>query len=291
MSTAYLDELRAIAARAPSSIPLSSAPTSPPPGYAPVSSSSGVPSVAPFTPPAMAPSRMPDPARQGMAASLPFPVRNDAPNSQVIDNPLAGWGSVTDWENDWQARYNATPQYVTQTQTTGSGGEWRNATTDPSLLAGATQDRFQWQRTGVNDAMGNPISDPWVFVPGDPVQTITTQAANPAYANLQNERQFFEPLFENQTRVQQAYDTMAGVNAPNAMLPANYTQAGFGQVSGQAAPFAAEMGASRAAVQGADDAISNDFLSGIYDPQTMQATGMYRPPGSLGGLGGMGGPF
>lgn len=233
-----------------------------------------------------------------------YPMRFGEPNSQVIENPLAGFGSLADWEGDWQGRFNdlqgrldSTPEFITRSHSSGGGGTWQNANNNPDLLSQASDSTFQWQSTGVNDAMGNPISDPFVFIP-DPVQTWTTQEANPAFQALQGERQtlnqereFFEPLFENQTARQQAYDNMAGTNAPNAVLPEGYTNPGFGQVSGQTNPYGPALGAGRAAMEGADDGISNDWLAGLYDPQNQRATGVYRPPNATGGLGGLGGMF
>lgn len=244
-------------------------------------------------PPAFTPPTLPAQQQRENAASLfartnaPFPMRVGEPNSQVVVNPLAGFGSMADWETDWQGRYNAEEARRGQGATAGSAGnpgQWLDfGAATPAQRAAATD----WRTSSNPTASGSLTQILYGATPG----SAGSPGYTPDFTALNQERDFFEPLFENQTARQQAYDNMAGTNAPNAVLPEGYTNPGFGQVSGQTNPYGPALGAGRAAMEGGDDGISNDWLAGLYDPQNQQATGVYRPPNATGGLGGLGGMF
>ena len=248
--------------------------------------------------------------------NTPFPARQNAPSGQVVNNPLAGMGSMQDWQTDWQNRYNQTPRTLTRNTTTApqwsqmvpgaTGSSPANQQTmSDNILAGLlsgsdlpeeeAQSLIGWQfPTGVDWTQGSAY-DPARGAAGmgashrvmtDPGETRQYSAPNPAYQALLDERNQFEPLFQNQQRQQQAFNMMEGQGQRFGMMGEDYVNPGFGQVSGEVNPFSPDMGAGRAAVQGANDGISTDWLSGVYDPTQMQAMGVYRPRGGY-GFGGM----
>jgi len=85
---------------------------------------------------------------------------------------------------------------------------------------------------------------------------------------------------ENQTRQQQAYDTvLMGNNAVGGVMPSNYTDANFGQITGQQGGGPADMtGIDMTQQTGA-------FMpgTGAYNPDPFSA-GSYRPGYSWGGF-------
>jgi hypothetical protein len=131
------------------------------------------------------------------------------------------------------------------------------------------------------------------FIPGIPGTPGSpgSPGYRPDFSALEAEKNMLNPLLQNQIRQQQAYNRMGAFGQENAMPGGGYTQAGFGQVSGQTNPYGADMGMGQAMLDGAVSGISPDFMSGVYDPKTQQATGVYKPPGTTGGLGGLGGIF
>jgi hypothetical protein len=135
---------------------------------------------------------------------------------------------------------------------------------------------------------GEPRDVMQQYTPGTP-GTPGNPGYRPDFSALEAEKNMLKPLSENQIRQQQAYNKMIGFGQENAVMGRDYTNAGFGQISGQTNPYGAEMGMGQAMLDGAVDGVSNDFMSGVYDPRTQQASGVYRPPGSTGGLGGLGG--
>ena len=250
-----------------------------------------------------------------LARDAPYPVRQFSPQSAMVDNPLAGMGSMQDWETDWQNRYNAEEarrgQGATGPRALGPErdqfivNELRNLgapinSTTLGAFGIGNMGSFSDQGHGdyaanvaglgnmgqnvVANSIGRDNFDRLMgyqqqFDPGNAGYT-------PDFSALNAERDKFQPLWENQQRQQQSFNMMEGQGQRFGMMGPDYTSPGFGQVSGQVNPFAPEMGAGRAAVQGANDGIDTDWLTGVYDPRTMQAAGVYRP-GGLGGLGGM----
>lgn len=244
----------------------------------------------------------------------PYPVRQFSPQSDAINNPLIGMGSMQEWEADWQNRYNAEEarrgQGATGARALGperdqfivnelhSLGAPVNETTLGTFGIGNTQS-FSDQGhgdyaanvaglddMGQNVVAGNIGRDNFdrlmnyeqEFDPGTPGYT-------PDFSLLNAERDQFEPLFQNQQRQQQAFNMMEGQGQRFGMMGEDYTNPGFGQVSGETNPFSPDMGAGAAALQGANEGISTDWLTGVYDPTSMQAMGVYRPRGIY-GLGG-----
>jgi hypothetical protein len=282
----------------------------------------------------------------GFGAS--FPTRINAPQSQTVENPIAGM-SHKGWEGDWQNRYNAeearrgqgasaaTPGrtvgvgwdeagYLASNEDVSNPNNWNEGVRDTVFSPGfQSPGAFHFSTFGQNENRAGSNFDADAYLRHNPdvaaavergeftdaahhfgihgrsegrtvnERYIPGNAGSPGYTPdftaLNAERDKFEPIFQNNTRRQQAFDNMAGLAAPNALLPEGYTGAGFGQVSGDVSPGAMALGQGRAMVDGAVDGVSNDFLTGVYDPRMQQATGVYRPPGSRGGMGGLGGMF
>jgi hypothetical protein len=115
---------------------------------------------------------------------------------------------------------------------------------------------------------------------GDPGYT-------PDFTALNAEKDRMKPLAENQIRQQQAFDMMNGWGQQNAVMGPEYTQAGFGQVTGETNIAAPAMGQAAFDLSGGNEGISTDWLTGVYNPQQGQSVGVYRPLQG-GGMGGWG---
>ncbi len=99
---------------------------------------------------------------------------------------------------------------------------------------------------------------------------IIDSSANPAWADWNNNFESAQGLRqENQTRQQQAYGQMTNNGAENGLIPQNYSQAGFGQVSGQNSAFNSDGGTQLGGVD-------NSWTSGAYTPQ-QGGSGVYQP--------------
>ena len=211
--------------------------------------------------------------------NTPYPMRQNTPQSGTVIDPLVrdGMGSFQGWQNDWQGRWNAeegrrrAPGYVQGLR--------------PEMvetLPGAEGYQAEFSQYDPNRPYSGGSHKTLQNVMG----TLWDDGYTPDFTALDAERARYEPLFQNRERAQQSFNMMEGQGQRFGMMGPDYTNPGFGQVSGEVNPFSPDMGAGRAAVQGANDGISTDWLTGVYDPTQMQAMGVYRP-GGLGGLGGM----
>lgn len=99
------------------------------------------------------------------------------------------------------------------------------------------------------------------MTPGSPGYT-------PNFGALNAEKNKMMPLFENQTRQQQAYDWMEGAHQQNAIMSPEYANAGFNTITGMSNPYAGP---------GQIDGVSMDWAQGVYDPTTQRGTGTYNP--------------
>jgi hypothetical protein len=260
------------------------------------------------------------------------PMRQNAPQERVVNDPFAGMGGATGWQGDWQNRFNQeasraraptpgvlTPQSFTDQQYLGSNPDVAAAVSGGAFRSAADhfgQSGFGESRVGSNfdeqtyldmypevaaavaggafssgaDHFGKyqgvfgDLKVNRAMVGGDPGYT-------PNFSALNAEKDRLNPMAENQIRQQQSFDQMRGFGQDNAVMGQDYTNPGFGQISGQANPYGADMGMGQAVLEGVVDGVSPDFMSGVYDPTAQQATGAYKPPGSTGGLGGLGGIF
>lgn len=195
----------------------------------------------------------------GGLGGLP-PQREGAPNSQVIQ-------TGDEIKKGWQDKLSGIPQTIGYSTTETVpwefkplGGEYSN------LRLLQTPDYAYMTSRGIplNRAGYSPFS---TVVD----HTIDTTAPNPEYGRVQGlMSDALSQYGENQTRAQQAYDGMQGQYAENGVLPGGYTQAGFGQVSGQdnASQFGADGGTQLGGV-------SNQFITGAYTPSNSGAT--YNP--------------
>ena len=274
----------------------------------------------------------------------PYPVRQFAPQSGAVNDPLAGMGSFENWQDDWQNRYNAeqsrarpdtrrtvttqTPQqfdaggYMAANPDVNNPGNW-NPEVAGALFpqsSGQNPAAFHYATFGSNEGRGGSNFNEQAYLDLNPdvaaavqrgdfssgldhfglhgrtegrnvaqqtqTRTVGSAGYTPDFSLLNAERDQFEPLWQNQQRQQQAFNMMEGQGQRFGMMGEDYVNPGFGQVSGEVNPFSPDMGAGRAAVQGANDGISTDWLTGVYDPTQMQAMGVYRPRGSY-GFGGM----
>lgn len=99
--------------------------------------------------------------------------------------------------------------------------------------------------------------------------TNTPRQQNPAWNDWND--QFQSALGqrqENQTRQQQAYNTMINNGADNGLMPEGYSRPGYGQISGQTSAFNSDGGTQLGGVD-------NSFTSGAYTPE--QGSGVYNP--------------
>jgi hypothetical protein len=189
-----------------------------------------------------------------------IPQRTSVPNSQQVM-------SDTEFQNDWQGRLPdkyIQENFAAQLIPGASGyspelaGGWR-----PELKNSLGGDYGGSAYSHASNAAGNGAS-----------HTVMTsmQRANPEYTRMKAEMDAaMQQRTENQTRAQQAYDTgMMGNYGRNGLLPDNYSQAGYGQISGQdqAGAFGADGGTQLGGVD-------NSFVSGAYTPSNSGA--VYNP--------------
>ncbi|MBI1620363.1 hypothetical protein [Aquamicrobium zhengzhouense] len=90
----------------------------------------------------------------------------------------------------------------------------------------------------------------------------------PNFSALNAEWDKMTPMFENQTRQQQAYDWMQGGNQENGLMSEDYANAGFNTITGMSNPYAGP---------GQIEGVDMDWAQGVYDPQTQRGTGTYTP--------------
>jgi hypothetical protein len=194
----------------------------------------------------------------GGLGGLP-PQREGAPNSQVIQ-------TADEIKKGWQDKLSGIPQTVDYSTTQTVPWEFQTG-------AGYGMPFYQMTNLGQNrQAAGTPLNEGG----GNSYQmmvkrTINNTAPNPEYGRVQGLMSDALGQFnENQNRQQQAYDGMQGQYAENGVLPGGYTQAGFGQISGQdnASQFGADGGTQLGGV-------SNQFITGAYTPSNSGAT--YNP--------------
>lgn len=211
--------------------------------------------------------------------SMSFPTRPAAPTSEGVEYlpDYATWGA------DWNARRKALetppdpvgPRPAAPTADGGAGG-W-GVGVDPVQWAQANQHLYR---------AGTPIPEMgWSFnTGGDPNYHPTAPTASyglnyttsmggntgiapyvPDFSALDAERVRMMPLFQNQTRQQQGYDSMRGWGQENAVMGADYTSPTFGQITGD--PTGGQ-GASPLS------GIGQGALNGVYNPGATSA-GVY----------------
>jgi hypothetical protein len=212
-----------------------------------------------------------------------FPSRNAVPNSQSVQ-------SDQEFQNGWQQRLDAIPQYLQSGNITRTS-DWQANQQRPfmgapggpgvqSMTAG--QDYGQGSAGGVGTQSVTQDSNNGfrpMAVGGFGTQSVKrdnpdgiTQVANPEWARVNQMMQdATSQRSENQMRQQQAYDFgMLGGNDRNGLLNANYSQPGYGQISGQdqSAAFGADGGTQLGGV-------NDQFITGAYTPSNSGAT--YNP--------------
>jgi hypothetical protein len=194
----------------------------------------------------------------GGLGGLP-PQREGAPNSQVIQ-------TGDEIKKGWQDKLSDIPQTIGYRTTEIVPWEFQ-------MGEGFGSPFFQMTSLGQSrQAAGTPLNE----AGGNSYQmmverTVDNTAPNPEYGRVQGlMSDALSQYGENQTRAQQAYDGMQGQYAENGVLPGGYTQAGFGQISGQdnASQFGADGGTQLGGV-------SNQFITGAYTPSNSGAT--YNP--------------
>jgi hypothetical protein len=79
---------------------------------------------------------------------------------------------------------------------------------------------------------GSALSGPRPAAPVSAYQPVDFSRIDARKAELEAERGRLLPMYENQTRQQQAYDSMRGWGQENAVMGPNYQEANFGQISG-----------------------------------------------------------
>jgi hypothetical protein len=169
-----------------------------------------------------------------------YPTRVGAPNSQTIENPLAGMPSYDDWRNDFDTRLSRTPQTISGTNKwidwqditalegprVGEAGYNANAagTLDAWLSAVRGADHFKTEGT---DHLGAHQTS-WVGRERSQDYTM----ANPAYTALMDEKNRLQPAYDNSARQEQAYSIMNGGNQINGLMGPDYTNRNFGRIVG-----------------------------------------------------------
>jgi hypothetical protein len=202
----------------------------------------------------------------GGLGGLP-PQRTSMPNSQTVE-------STDEFNKGWQDRLGTVPQYISVAY---------QGMSDP-VTTMDNVDRYQsgnivpfaGEYGRKHHSVGAPgVQD--ITYPTDPgmdpgMVTKYRQEINPEWSRLDNMRQdATNQRTENQTRQQQAYDFgMMGGNAKNGLLNQDYSQAGYGQISGQ--PQSGAFGADGGTQLGGVD---NSFISGAYNPSNSGA--VYNP--------------
>lgn len=210
-----------------------------------------------------------------------FPSRSGAPNSQAVQSDL-------EFNKGWQDKLAAVPQYVSETSSTSgtpagaSAPSWQtavanfNAGSDP-IAAGTLAIEKALNPLGLTfNRTGDPNQGTSVQYAADlmarPGSSTTTLSVNPEWQRVNNQMQSaMSQRTENQNRQQQAYDFgMLGGNDHNGLLNANYSQPGYGQISGQdqSAAFGADGGTQLGGV-------NDQFITGAYTPSNSGAT--YNP--------------
>lgn len=216
--------------------------------------------------------------------AMSFPTRpNYAPDSQVVDfipNQEA-------WTADWQARYDAekakarAPSTITNT---GVAGNLRPAPVNP-VPYGDGSAFFSDLRSVTPPSSGRPnimppgsapapvgpsAFDPQRYFsdltslqpPGGSRPTVYNDYIDPGYTPdftaLNAEKASMMPVFENQNRQQQGYDSMRGWGQENAVMGPDYTNPNFGQISGD--PINGQ-GASPLS------GVGQGAMNGVYNPE------------------------
>lgn len=186
---------------------------------------------------------------------------------QRYGTPNSGWVQSNDeFTSEWQSR--APNQYI--------GGESvpeRNIADETGYgmpqsppnrnIAGTPDPRMPAGR--MNPGYTGP------YIDDTPERFVTTpQTINPAWEEWNTNFQRAQGLRqENQTRQQQAYDSMRNNGALNGVMPQFYNQPGYGQVSGNNSQLNANGGTQ---VEGVD----NSWTSGAYVPRPGM-NGAYNP--------------
>ena len=166
----------------------------------------------------------------------PFPNRADfaAPDSGIVQ-------SDTEWNKAWTDRIKSIPQYLDPVATgmstpwwqsaninslTASGGGPRGAYSDTEKLANSFGITLTQDANNGGFMIGRAPDIQMEYAPAAP---------NPEYARITNDYANAQKYRgENQIRQQQAYDTiLMGNNAQNGVLPSNYADPNYGQVTGQ----------------------------------------------------------
>jgi hypothetical protein len=197
-----------------------------------------------------------------------IPQRTSVPNSQRVE-------SNDEFSQGWQDKLGGIPQWIG-----GGGGDPiipRTAAGTPIMAPGG--EGIQSITAGQDYGSGAPG--------GAGVQSLTmgrdynvapqltpyvAPSLNPEWARMNDLMQnATQQRTENQQRQQQAYDVgMMGNYGRNGLLPDNYSQAGYGQISGQdqAGAFGADGGTQLGGVD-------NSFITGAYTPSNSGA--VYNP--------------
>jgi hypothetical protein len=189
-----------------------------------------------------------------------FPSRSGAPNSQAVQ-------SDPEFRNAWQSKLDAVPQYVSDPGAASIPGT-QTITMD-------NVDRYQNNVVPFAGEYGRTHYS----VGGEGIQSMTAgtgpstpQSVNPEWQRINDQMQTaMSQRTENQNRQQQAYNFgMLGGNDRNGLLNANYSQPGYGQISGQdqSAAFGADGGTQLGGV-------NDQFITGAYTPSNSGAT--YNP--------------
>lgn len=194
---------------------------------------------------------------------------------QRYGTPNSGWVQSDDeFTSEWQSR--APAQFIG-----GTPAEYRHMAVD-GHRPGDTPSAGLAARPKPPSPPGATSGGAGSFqtwTPGDPIQygnirvltnPGTTQTLNPAWEEWNTNFQRAQGLRqENQTRQQQAYDSMRNNGALNGVMPQFYNQPGYGQVSGTTGQFNANGGTQ---VEGVD----NSWTSGAYVPRPGM-NGAYNP--------------
>jgi hypothetical protein len=189
-----------------------------------------------------------------------FPVRFGAPVSNSVQSLEELQKPIWDeYQNAVNARTQSSNDFWTKYQGT------LDARTD---FAGPNQS--QLDRTFKVAASRGPGAE-WVFA-HDPNAEAIANEYNDAHAPVdmaaytQRAQAIAQPYLENQTRNQQAYDSMTNNGQVNALIGPDYSNANFGSISGQGAAQLPQI-----------DGVNMDWAQGVYNPS--QANGMFGNTG------------
>lgn len=190
----------------------------------------------------------PEPSSFGQLGRSPFPTRGAAPTSATVrtDNELGsfftGWADTQQQLISELAKTNIDDTaagnafYEFQQQGAGAGlGANAQPLQDMGAWSSAIRNNGAFSSNGQTYDLSAYLAPQKAAIEQGLNGTIGSIQSNLAARQTDHQRAMADRQ-QNQTRQQQAYNSMAGNGGPNGLLTSAYSQPGFNQVTGQPAP-------------------------------------------------------